>query len=288
MRKHIKVLVGMIAVISLVICMAVPSFAADEGTLAITNDPTEVEDGVYTLETDEGTITWADLDNTSAQDKNGVWQIGLKPVSTDFVEDAFVEFTFEVDTAGDYVLTVSFAGDNSNRKANFTVDGKNSTALNVEDGYSWDVQTQDLTVKLSAGEHKVRFTNDPAFDGSTVKAVNVVSVSWKVAADAPETGAPGTGEPAETDAAETDAPETEAPETDAPETNAPETDAPTTQAPTTQAPTTQAPTTQAPATQAPTTDAAKDEGGCGSALGMSAALTVVISVLGVAIVGKKH
>ena len=65
--------------------------------------------------------------------------------------------------------------------------------------------------------------------------------------------------------APTDAPETEAPETEAP------TDAPATEAPETQAPETEAPT-NAPETQAPETETEAEKSGCGSAIGMTAAV----------------
>ena len=150
-------------------------------------------------------------------------------------------------------------------------------------------------------------TDAPATDAPATEAPET---------DAPATEAPETDAPA-TEAPETDAPATEAPETDAPATEAPETDAPATEAPETDAPATEAPETddesetEAPTddeseTEAPTDDEsetaapetedvtetetetdteAKDEGGCGSSIAISA--LAVVGIIGTAVVIKK-
>lgn len=263
MRKSILKLTGIAAAICLVIGMAIPAFAADEG-IAYAADADRV--GLNSANPERN-----DVDPIKDPDQKG--QVGLKP--SDSPEYAYIEFTCEVDNPGTYVVTVTYAAshkDGETRKADMIVnDGERINLEIIESG--WELYEEDShEVEFVAGENYVKLVNSEDYDGTTVKAINVLSVSWTPKSDD-----------------ETDAPTTEAPTTDAPTTDAPTTDAPTTDAPTTDAPTTQAPTTQAPTTQAPTTQApAEDEGGCGSALGISAVAMAVTAVFGCAVMGKKH
>lgn len=255
MRKHMKLIVSAIAILCMMSMMLVPAFAAasDEGKLAVA-DGTAVENGgVYTLTFDAGTISWSGLGTTAKgepdiQDKNGLKEIGLGPVDPEHVKDAYVEFAFEVATAGKYTLTIGYAsktdnvknpnegdeGKKQNRAANYSVNGGDVKALDVDQTASdWGKRLEVVIkdVELVAGKNTVRFTNPDNFDDNYIKSINVCDVAWALTA-------------ASQDPAGTDAPTTDAPTTDAPTTDAPTTDAPTTNAPTTgKAPTTGAPKT---------------------------------------------
>ncbi len=184
MRKQIKVLISIAAVVCMVAAMMIPSFAADEGTLAVTDQGMTGDKTAGSVTTDSGTIAWTNLKD-GIQEKNGVKQLGLKPAEGMEGKDASVTFTFKVEKDGEYEITLGFAIDkiDGNRKGNYAIDKGEATALKLEDVKDWNVQTNKVTVELKAGEHTVTFTNDAAFDGKTVKALNVVSVSWKLKTD---------------------------------------------------------------------------------------------------------
>ncbi len=224
MRKHIKILISVAAVICLIATMMVPSFAADaeSGKLAVIDDASKTTDnnGVKTLTLDNGTITWAGLGNMSVQDKNGVKELGLGPVDVEHAADAYITFEFDVETAGKYTITVGYssktgdvknpkpedAGKKQDRAAMMSVNGAEASKIDIyQTSTDWNV-AREVTVEnveLKAGKNTVKLTNPADFDDNYIKSVNIISVGWTLTV--------------------ADAPVTEAPTTEAPETNAPET-----------------------------------------------------------------
>ncbi len=217
MKKLLTVAIALM----LIAVMSVSVFAADEGTILAVDLPIEDFGG---------------LGNMSAQFKGGETDpakgcLGLGPFDYgdgDF-EDAYMDFKFEVDTAGTYIITVRYAAKQSEgqiRCADMIVNGGERIALPIENTGDWAVWADAVVeVELVAGENTVTLKNVENFDNSVYKAINVDCVSWElkpVETEAPETEAP------ETEAPETEAPETEAPETEAPEEETPEEDAPQT------------------------------------------------------------
>ncbi len=237
MRKHIKLLVSVVAVVCIIATMMIPSFAAEaeSGKLTVIDDAakTTENNGVKTLTLDNGTISWAGLGNMGVQDKAGIKQLGLGPVDVAHVADAYITFEFNVETAGKYTIKVGYSsktGDVKNptdadkdkgvkqdRAAMMSVNDAEATKLNIDQtSTDWNVarEVSVENVELKAGKNTVKLTNPANFDDNYVKSINVISVEWTLteAAKAPETDAPTT-----------DAPTTDAPTTDAPTTNAPAT-----------------------------------------------------------------
>lgn len=219
MRKHIKILISVVAVICLIATMMVPSFAADaeSGKLAIIDDASKTTDnnGVKTLTLDNGTITWAGLGEMNVQDKNGVKQLGLGPVDVASAANAYITFEFDVETAGKYTIKVCYSSKTSDvktpkpedegkgvkqdRAAMMSVNGAEATKLNIDQtSTDWNqvLEVSVENVELKAGKNTVKFTNPANFDDNYIKSINIVSVEWTLtAANAPETNAPETNAP---------------------------------------------------------------------------------------------
>ena len=178
--------------------------------------------------------------------------------------DAFMEFEFDVDTAGTYVITVRYAAKQAEgqiRCADMIVNGGERIPLPIENTGDWAIYMDAVVeVELNAGTNIIHLKNVENFDNSTYKAINVDFLAWEIL---------GGDTSVETEAE----PETEAPATEAPETEAPATEAETESEPTPE-------TTAAPETTAP------EKSGCGSALG-TAAITL-ISILGIAVISRKN
>ncbi len=196
MRKHVKLLVCAIAVVSMLVAMALPAFAATEGKITVS---------------DTSLVTWAGLGNMGYQVKGGEESpngcLGLGPVSPETAADAHITFKVTVDTAGTYTLTLRYAakhGDGQTRKADVIVNDGERQNLKIEETTDWNVYTTiNFEVTLKKGDNTVKFVNDAKFDNTTIKAINIDSLGYKLkTADAPETDAPTT-----------DAPTTEAPGT---------------------------------------------------------------------------
>ncbi len=269
MKKFLTVAIA----VMMIAVMSVFVFAADEGKM-------------YAVDSD-----YFGLGNMSAQFKGNEDDatkgcLGLGPVDygDGEFEDAYMNFTFEVDTAGTYLISIRYdckAKDGQTRCADMIVNDGDRIHLDIEQLPDWNtyaITTEE--VELDAGENTITLKNVEGFDNSTYKAINVDYVAWELI-------------PAETEAPETEAPETEAPETEAPETEAPETEAPETEAPETEAPETEAPETEAPETEAPETDPVEGDGGedeedAPQTGFVVAALMVVAIGSGAYIVSKKH
>ena len=199
----------MIAVVCLVIGMAIPSFAADSGTITV--DQTDL-------------VTFDGLGNSSFQ-RPGLANsasgcLGLGPVDAASSEDAYITFKVTVDTAGTYTFKLWYAsntgtasdGSAQERKADVIVnDGARVSLATIANHSGWENYiTVEFEAELNSGDNTVTFKNDANFDNDKIKAINIDSLEFALKA------------------ASGDAPTTDAPTTDAPTTDAPTTDAPTT------------------------------------------------------------
>lgn len=229
MRKQIKVLVSVIAVVCMVAALMIPSFAADEGKIQVTgswNSSATEKDGVKTVTLDNGTVRWTGLGDMGVQVQDGRTDaIGLGPVTkedkvdlaadvvAENAKNAYIEFEFTVESAGDYTLTLDYSAGSVKgeikRAADVKVNGGEAMHLEIKDHSSWntaDDDTTTFTAHLNKGTNKITFVNPVGFDngqdgGTThTKAINIIALGWKLTkADAVDTQAPAdTQKPADT------------------------------------------------------------------------------------------
>ena len=139
---------------------------------------------------------YEELGNMAAQFKGGESTeygcLGLGPVDYGDGEfgDAFMEFEFDVDVAGTYIITVRYAakqGEGQIRCADMIVNGGDRIALPIQDTTSWDRWADAVVeVELNAGTNIIHLKNVENFDNSTYKAINVDYLAWELKVDEPE------------------------------------------------------------------------------------------------------
>lgn len=201
MRKRIMAVVLAVVMVSSMIAMAIPTFAAESVKYEL-----PAKDAINAALTDgNGVIelNGAKVTIKNVPDADREHQVGLKPRNGG---EASVEFKFNVAKAGEYDLAVGLAATYAEgvvRKADMSVNGGAKTAIDVMsvigDNTDWNkvFETPSCKVTLVAGENTVTFTSSEDYDGSTVKNINVSYIT--VAGEGLTAG-------------ETEAPETEAPE----------------------------------------------------------------------------
>ena len=207
MRKHVKILVSVIAVLCMVVGAAIPAFAADNGKITVSGDWNEsaVDDnGVKTVTLDNGKVSWAGLGDMGVQVRDGRTDaIGLGPVTkvdnvdldaatiAENAKNAYIDFVVNVDKAGTYTLTLAYSagsvsGENK-RVADVKVNDGERVHLDVKDHPSWNTEDDDtatFTAHLNKGENHITFVNVEGFDdgkdgGTThAKAINVIGLEW--------------------------------------------------------------------------------------------------------------
>lgn len=169
-----------------------------------------------------------ELGNMAPQTKGGTYTdmgcMGLGPVDYGDGEfgDAFIEFEFEVEQAGTYLITVRYAakqGEGQIRCADMIVNGGDRIALPIQDTTSWDIWADAVVeVELKEGFNLIHLKNVENFDNSTYKAINVDYLAWELKIDEPEDTTPETTEDTTENEPTDDTPVDDGAEDDAPQT----------------------------------------------------------------------
>ena len=170
-----KKLITSALVIMMIAVLSVSIFAADSGLILAVDSYRE------------------ELGNMSPQIKGGESTdrgcLGLGPIDYGDGEfgDAFMEFEFDVDTAGTYVISVCYAakqGEGQIRCADMIVNGGDRIHLDIENTGDWAVYAvTTVTVELNAGTNVILLKNVEGFDNSTYKAINIDYLSWEPKAE---------------------------------------------------------------------------------------------------------
>lgn len=185
--------------------------------------------------------------------------IALKPLDEISAEGCW--FEYEVEIPGDcvkleFVINYAAKGDNRYMDFIFNEETRHEHLENTNDWAAFYEHTITFE-SVKKGTYAFRLACPADFDNDTIKTPNVDNITVNMYF-----------EDYENIVIETEAPETEAPETEAPETEAPVTEAPETEAP-------------------ETTGASEEKGGCGSSVGMAAAIVTIVSVMGTAVIRRK-
>lgn len=115
--------------------------------------------------------------------------LGLQPFKNEdgTFADGYMMFTVEVDTAGQYSITVRYAAkakDGQTRCADLIVNDGERIHLPIEGQADWSIYADAVvTVELTAGVNTLVLTNVEGFDNNTYKAINVDYIEWKLATE---------------------------------------------------------------------------------------------------------
>lgn len=205
---------------------------------------------------------WGDAVNDALQkDSMGTaFAIALKPLDEVDAENTWYDFeiTIPVDcTKIDISINCAAKGDNRWMDVTFNGETSKVNCLNTGD---WGVFYENIITieNVKKGDYVLRLACPDDFDNDTIKTPNIDKISFNMYLEDYET-VPVDDEPVVSDTEKVT--DTEAPAETEPESGA--------------------------TTTAPTTEEAKSESGCGSAMGASAVIVMLVSALGCALIRRK-